>query len=48
MKKGLAWFALLFLGVMLIVAGFQGSGGRFLAVFLTPGRLQPTSSTAWQ
>lgn len=48
MKKGLAWFALLVLGLGLIVAGFQGSGGKFLAVFLTPGRLQPTDSTAWQ
>ena len=34
-----AWWALFLLGVVLIVAGFQGSFGRLLAVIVTPSRL---------
>jgi hypothetical protein len=34
-----AWWGLFFLGILLIVMGFQGSAGRFLAVVVTPARL---------
>ena len=40
MRQFLAWAALAVLAAMLIVMGFQGSFGRVLAVFVTPGRLQ--------
>jgi hypothetical protein len=39
MRSIAAWWALFFLGVLLIVMGFQGSAGRFLAVVVTPARL---------
>lgn len=47
MKAGILWLALLVGAALLIIAGIQGSAGRFLAVILTPGRLQPTESGAW-
>lgn len=40
MKGIAAWWALFFLGLLLIVMGLQGSAGRVLAVVLTPGRLE--------
>ena len=39
MRSIAAWWALLFLGVLLILMGIQGSAGRFLAVVVTPARL---------
>lgn len=39
MKGIAAWWALFLLALLLIVIGLQGSGGRVLAVLLTPGRL---------
>lgn len=39
MRAFLAWWALLFAGVLLIVMGMQGSLGRMLAVIVAPGRL---------
>lgn len=35
-----AWWALFLLGVVLIVAGFEGSLGRLLAVVFVPSRLK--------
>jgi hypothetical protein len=40
MRRLLAWWALFFVGVLLIVMGLQGSLGRTLAVLVAPGRLQ--------
>jgi hypothetical protein len=39
MRSFLAWWALLLLGVLLVVIGLQGSLGRMLAVAVTPSRL---------
>ena len=38
-RAALAWFILLAVATILIVAGFQGSLGKLLAVALTPSRL---------
>jgi hypothetical protein len=40
MRSFAAWWALFALGLLLIVAGFQGSLGRILAVIVTPSRLK--------
>lgn len=39
MKGIAAWWTLFLLGLLLLAIGFQGSGGRMVAVVLTPGRL---------
>lgn len=38
-KRALLWAALAVLGLLLVIAGFQGSLGRMLAVFFAPGDL---------
>lgn len=40
MRSFAAWWLLFLLGVVLIVAGFQGSLGKLLAVIVTPSRLK--------
>jgi hypothetical protein len=35
-----AWWGLFILGLVLLIAGFQGSGGKLLAVIVTPSRLK--------
>lgn len=35
-----AWWGLFLLGVVILIAGFQGSGGRLLAVIVTPSKLK--------
>lgn len=38
-KRALVWAALAVIGLLLIVAGFEGSLGRVLAVFVAPAEL---------
>lgn len=40
MKDALAWLALLMLAFILIVAGFQGSAGKLVAVTFVPSLLE--------
>ena len=39
MRQFLTWFLLLLIGLMFVVVGIQGSGGRVLAVVFTPACL---------
>ena len=43
-KRGLVWAALFAVAILLIIAGFQGSLGRMLAVFVAPAELNVTGS----
>lgn len=47
MNSTMAWFLLFALGVLLIIAGFQGSLGRILAVAFIPGDLDIYESSGW-
>jgi hypothetical protein len=40
MRSFAAWWLLFLLGAVCIIAGFQGSLGRLLAVIVTPSRLK--------
>lgn len=42
MRGSVGWWLLLFLALLLIVAGIQGSLGRLLAAVLTPSQLTVT------
>lgn len=39
MRGFLVWLLLLFLGLLLVTVGIQGSAGRVLAVIFTPASL---------
>lgn len=45
MQAGAAWLALFLLALLLIIAGFQGSLGKLLAVVFTPGILVDSTQT---
>jgi len=40
MRAAAAWLFILILALLILIAGFQGSFGRMLAVLFVPGRLQ--------
>lgn len=45
-QSSAAWLALVILGILLVIAGFQGSAGRLLAVVFAPDKLEVWHTTA--
>lgn len=45
MRNVLAWVVMLVLGILLVVLGFEGRLGSFLAAMVSPGSLEPTDAS---